>query len=452
MFRSLRLHNYRAWFFGALISFIGQWMQSTAQSWVVLTELTDGDAAAMGVTMALQFAPPLVLVGVTGWVADRFDRRAIVAITQSALLVSATAIGILLLTGVMTLSLMYVFALVLGLVQAFDTPARQAIVTDIVGREHAQNAVALNSASFNMARLIGPAAAGVLIVTIGSGWVFLINAATYIAMLVAIAVMRQAELQPRVRMTRASRLADGFRYVGRRPDLIVLFVVMFLIGAFGMNFPIYASTMALEFGHDADGFGVLTSMFAIGALVGALVIARRGQARLRIVAAGCLLFGAASLVSAFMPAYWAYAAVIVVIGLGLVMALSTANAYVQTTTEPTVRGRVLALYLAVLMGGTPVGAPIVGWVAEHWGPRAAIGVAAAAGIVGFAIALTWYLASGRVSRAEGRRFAVEVAPTRPVEVVTAGAEPEEFSDEVAGSSPIREEFEEDARRASPDAR
>ena len=445
MFRSLRLHNYRAWFFGALISFIGQWMQSTAQSWVVLTELTDGDAAAMGVTMALQFAPPLVLVGVTGWVADRFDRRAIVAITQSALLVSATAIGILLLTGVMTLSLMYVFALVLGLVQAFDTPARQAIVTDIVGREHAQNAVALNSASFNMARLIGPAAAGVLIVTIGSGWVFLINAATYIAMLVAIAVMRQAELQPRVRMTRASRLADGFRYVGRRPDLIVLFVVMFLIGAFGMNFPIYASTMALEFGHDADGFGVLTSMFAIGALV----IARRGQARLRIVAAGCLLFGAASLVSAFMPAYWAYAAVIVVIGLGLVMALSTANAYVQTTTEPTVRGRVLALYLAVLMGGTPVGAPIVGWVAAVAGPRVAILVGASAGIVAFGIGLAWFLASGRVRRSADARLGVEVTATRPLDLVVV---PEEFSDAVVQATPIREQPEDELPEEPADER
>ena len=176
MFRSLSIFNYRVWFIGALVSNVGAWMQSTAQNWVVLTQLTDNDAAAMGVTMALQFAPPLLLVSVTGWVADRFDRRKLIMCTQSALLLLAVTLGVLLLSGAMTLPLMFGFALALGVVTAFDNPARQAFVSDLVSQENASNAVALNAASFNMARLIGPAAAGVMIVIVGTGWVFLVNA------------------------------------------------------------------------------------------------------------------------------------------------------------------------------------------------------------------------------------------------------------------------------------
>src|SRR5690349_16365318 len=247
MFRSLSLYNFRVWFIGALISNIGGWMQSTAQDWVVLTELTDHDATAMGVTMALQFGPPLVLVGVTGWIADRFDRRKLLMLTQSALMLLAIAVGVLLLTGVMTLPLMWCFALGFGITNAFDAPARQAFVSDVVARENASNAVALNAASFNMARLIGPALGGFLIVLVGTGWVFIANAVTFLAMLVALRLIRRGELIPRVRATGSARLADGFRYVARRPDLLVTFVMVFLLGAFGMNFPIFASTMAIEF-------------------------------------------------------------------------------------------------------------------------------------------------------------------------------------------------------------
>lgn len=244
MFRSLGLFNFRVWFIGALVSNIGGWMQSTAQDWVVLTELTDNDATAMGVTMALQFGPPLVLVSFTGWVADRFDRRRILFVTQGSLMVLAVVVGWLLLAGVMTLPLMFGFALLFGVANAFDSPARQAFVSDVVSRENASNAVALNSASFNMARLIGPAVGGGLIVAVGTGWVFVINAVTFLAMLVALALMHRNELLPRVRATGAQRIADGFRYVWSRPDLRVTFVIVFLVGAFGMNFPIFASTMA----------------------------------------------------------------------------------------------------------------------------------------------------------------------------------------------------------------
>ncbi|MFJ6653410.1 MFS transporter [Microbacterium sp. NPDC091313] len=433
MFRSFRVFNYRVWFFGALVSNVGQWMQATALSWVVLTQLTDNDAAAMGVTMALQFAPPLLLVSVTGWVADRFDRRRLLLVTQSSLMTLGLTIGVLVLTGVMTLPLMFVFAFALGVVAAFDNPARQAFVSDVVSRDIASNAVALNSASFNGARMLGPAIAGVVIVLVGTGWVFLINAATFLAMIVALVLIRAHELLPRAKAPGASRLADGFRYVARRPDLIVTFAMVFLVGAFGMNFPIFASTMALEFGQQADGYGLLSSIVAIGSLAGALLAARRDRARIRVVIGGTLLFAVVSVVSAFMPTYWTYAVTLVFTGFAVVTMLTTANGYVQTTTDPALRGRVLALYMAILMGGTPVGAPIVGWVAAEFGPRVAILVGGAGALVAFAIGATWLIVSGRLHRHAERRFQLTIDETRPLAVVP----PEEFSDEVAGTTPVR---------------
>ncbi|WP_374760867.1 MFS transporter [Microbacterium jiangjiandongii] len=433
MFRSFSVFNYRVWFIGALVSNIGAWMQATALSWVVLTQLTDNDAGAMGVTMALQFAPPLLLVGVTGWVADRFDRRKLLMITQSLLLVVGVVIGSLLLAGVMTLPLMYGFALLLGFIAAFDNPSRQAFVSDLVSRENASNAVALNAASFNGARMIGPAVAGVVIVAVGTGWVFFVNAVTFIAMIVALMLIRTDELIPRIKHSGAARLADGFRYVGKRPDLMVAFAMVFLLGAFGMNFPIFASTMALEFGQEADGYGLLSSILAVGSLIGALMAARRDRARIRLVILGTLMFAVAATVSAFMPNYWLYALTLMLTGFAVVTTLTTANGYVQTTTDPALRGRVLALYMAILMGGTPLGAPIVGWVADEFGPRSAILLGAAAAFVAFAIGATWMLVSGRVQRSESRRFGVTLGETRPVAIVP----PEAFSDEIAGTTPIR---------------
>ena len=432
MFRSLSSYNYRVWFIGALVSNAGQWMQSTAQNWVVLTVLTDNDAGAVGITMALQFAPPLLLVAVTGWVADRFDRRKLLLLTQSTLALLGVAIGVLLLTGVMTLPLMYVFAGALGVVAAFDNPARQAFVSDLVAHENMSNAVALNSASFNMARLVGPALAGIMIVAVGTGWVFLINAATFIAMITALLMIRARELTPRAVATEKNRLSEGFRYVAGRSDLLMVFGMVFIIGAFGMNFPILASTMALEFGQGADGFGLLNSALAIGSLAGALLSARRTEARIRVIIWSTGLFAVTALVSAFMPNYWLYAATLMFTGLATVTMFTTANGVVQTTTAPALRGRVLALYLAVVMGGTPVGAPIVGWVAAQWGPRVAILVGAVAAAIAFCGGMLWLSSTGRLTRVEGRRFVLAVEGTRPLPIIT----PEEFSDGLAASTPV----------------
>ncbi|PRB12588.1 MFS transporter [Microbacterium sp. MYb62] len=435
MFRSFANINYRIWFAGALISNVGGWMQATAQDWVVLTELTDNDATAMGVTMALQFGPPLVLVSLTGWVADRFDRRHILFATQSALLGLAIAVGVLLLNDVMTLPMMFAFALGFGVVNAFDAPARQAFVSDMVSTGDTSNAVALNSASFNLARMVGPAVGGLLIVAIGSGWVFIVNAATFLAMLLALMLMRRSLLAPRLKSRNRGGLAAGFRYVWGRSDLRVVFVTVFLLGAFGMNFPIFASTMALEFGAGADGYGVLSSVLAIGSLIGALLAARRDRARVRVVILAAGGFGIAAFVSSAMPTYASYAVTLTFTGFMIVTLLTTANGYVQITTDPALRGRVLALYMAVIMGSTPIGAPIAGWVADTFGPRAAIMLGGTAGFVACAIGVIWVATSGRLRRDENRRFLLTLDETRPLSVIEV--DPIEFSDEAAVTTPIR---------------
>ncbi|MEX0161183.1 MULTISPECIES: MFS transporter [unclassified Microbacterium] len=449
MFRSFSNINYRIWFAGALVSNIGGWMQATAQDWVVLTELTDNDAAAMGFTMALQFGPPLVLVSLTGWVADRFERRRILLATQSALLLLAIAVGVLLLNGVMTLPMMFCFAAAFGVVNAFDAPARQAFVSDMVSAGDTSNAVALNSASFNLARMIGPAVGGLLIVAIGSGWVFIANAVTFLAMLVALMLLRTGQLAPRLKNRRTGGLAEGFRYVWGRSDLRVVFVTVFLIGAFGMNFPIFASTMAIEFGAGADGYGVLSSVLAIGSLAGALLAARRDRARVRVVVFAAGGFGVAAFISASMPTYLSYAITLTFTGFMIVTLLTTANGYVQMTTTPALRGRVLALYMAVIMGSTPVGAPIAGWVADTFGPRVAIMLGGTAGFVACAIGAIWIFTSGRLHRSEDSRFLMTLDETRPLNVVDRAdivekADPVEFSDEAAVTTPIRTSKKDDS--------
>jgi len=391
MFRSLRLPNYRTWVIGALVSNVGQWMESTALSWVVLTVLTADNAAAMGVSMALQFGPPLFLFSITGWVADRVPRRRILFVTQSSLAIVSTLVGILVLTDVMTLPLMYVFNLVVGCCNAFDNPARQAFVTDVVPREFASNAVALNSASFNTARLLGPGVAGIAIIAIGPGWVFIANATSFIAMIIALSLIKRELLIPRERPKTQPRFADGFRYLRTRPDLITLYVMVFLMGTFAMNFQIFASTMALHFGGDADAYGLLSSIMAVGSLGGALLSAQRKQATMRWIIVASLFVGLSLLGGALSPTYWWYAVLCVITGFATVTMLTTANAYVQTTTRADVRGRILAIYFALMMGGTFIGAPVVGWVAENWGPQVALAVGGTAAVLAFGVGLVTLL-------------------------------------------------------------
>lgn len=372
MFRSLALFNYRVWFIGALVSNIGHWLQVTALSWIVLTQLKGGGAVAMGVTMALQFVPPLLLVGIAGTVVDHVDRRRLLFVTQWIRGIIALTLGVMMLTDLITLPAVFAFALAQGITAAFDNTARQTFVSDLVPPGHTSNAVALNAASFNVARFIGPAVAGVLIVAIGGGWMFILNALTFAATLAALALLRPAEFTPRPNSTRPRRLLEGFTYVRTRPDIVMLIVLTSVVGTFGMNFPIVASTMTVAFGRDADSFGLLISIFAIGSVMGALLSARRPQPRMRFAIGATLVFAIASAASAYAPTLWSYAGISAIVGMATVTILTTANGYIQTTSDPMLRGRVMAIYQAVNMSGTAAGALVYGTLAEHFGPRAAL--------------------------------------------------------------------------------
>ncbi|MEO6076631.1 MAG: MFS transporter [Dokdonella sp.] len=276
MFPSLRSYNYRLWAAGALASNVGTWMQRIGQDWLVLTVLTHHTATAVGTVMALQFGPPLLLLPLTGFAADHFDRRKLLLFTQAASGLLALGLGLLVILDAVQLWHVYGFALALGCVTAFDAPARQAFVSDLVSDDDLANAVALNSASFNGARMIGPAVAGVLIAAVGEGWLFLINAGSYAAVLVSLSFLRKHELLTEARIARTRRsLLAGFHYVWQRPDLVAVLVMLFLLGTFGFNFAIFISTMSVTIFHgDASQYGLLTSAMAAGTLSGALLSAR----------------------------------------------------------------------------------------------------------------------------------------------------------------------------------
>ncbi|WP_201276628.1 MFS transporter [Marisediminicola senii] len=391
MFRSLAGYNYRLWAAGAFVSNVGTWMQRTAQDWLVLTELTDNDAFAVGLVMALQFGPLLILLPVTGLVADRFDQRTILMVTQATMGVLGLALGILTVTGVVELWHVYIFAALLGCAAAFDAPARQAFVSELVGGTNLSNAVALNSASFSAARMVGPAVAGMLTAVAGAGAVFLINAATFAAVLIALKMLRVRDLrrEPRAARQRGD-LAGGFRYIRRRPDIMVVLVMIFLVGTFGLNFGIYIATMArVEFGAGAAEFGVLSSIMAIGSVTGALLSAKRESPRMRFLIASSIIFALGCLLAAVLPSLWMFAAALVLIGVAAQTFMTTANGLVQLSTDAAVRGRVMAIYMAIFMGGTPIGAPVVGWIANEFGPRWSLVAGGAAGLIACAVGIGW---------------------------------------------------------------
>lgn len=398
MFRSLSIFNYRLWFAGALVSNIGGWMQRTAQDWLVLTELTDNDAVAVGITMSLQLGPQLLLVPWAGLIADRFDRRKLLIASQFAMAALGVGLGLMVVFGIAELWHVYAFALALGIVSAIDAPARQAFVSELVSEKNLPNAVALNSASFNAARLVGPAAAGILTVAVGAGWVFLINAVTFAATLFSLFMLRQSELRHAKKAPRGpGQLVEGFRYVARRPDILAIMAMVFIIGTFGLNFPIFAATMAsVEFNHGAGEFGFLSSILAIGSVVGALLAARRERPRIRTIILSAAAFGISCAVATVMPTFETFAVSLILVGFTAITLMTTANGAVQTTTSPIMRGRVMALYMAIFLGGTPVGAPIIGWVANEFGPRWALGVGAMSGVVAAIVGGVWLMVAHRV--------------------------------------------------------
>ena len=395
-FRSLNGFNYRVWAGGAFVSNVGTWMHRTALDWCVLTQLTHNNPTAVGAIMALQFGPQLILLPLTGLAADYLDRRKLLIATQAAMGALALGLAILTICGLVQLWHAFLFALLLGCVAAFDSPARHTFVLELVGQADLSNAVALNSASFNTARMVGPAVAGVLVALTGSGWVFLISAVSFAALLCSLGLLRVGGLHLQDRALRATgNLADGFRYVWKRPDLKAVLVMLFLIGTFGLNFPIFIATMSIGVFHAGAGqYGLLTSIMAIGSVAGALLAAKRAKPDVVLLLAAAATFGFGCVLAAIMPTYWLFGLALTVIGVSAQSFTIATNSFVQLSTEPVMRGRVIAILLAMFLGGTPIGAPIVGWVAGSFGPRWALGFGATSGFAATIVGI-YYLSQYR---------------------------------------------------------
>ncbi len=391
-FRSLGRHNYRVWAAGSFVSNIGTWMQRIAQDWLVLTQLTHNSGTAVGVVMALQFGPPIVLMPLVGAVADRVDRRKMLLATQSAMAATALGLGLLVITGVVTLWQVYVFAGLMGCISAFDAPVRQTFVAELVGDDDLPNAIALNSTLFNSAQLIGPAIAGVLIALLGTGWLFIINGLSFVAVLTSLLKMRVGELRNLPKTGKAGvAMVDGLRYVKRKPDLVIALIMLFLVGTYGLNFPIFIATMSVTTFHGGPHlYGALSSAMAVGSVLGALLAAGREQPRLTILAASAFGFGVMGTLAAVMPNVWLFGLVLVALGTMAQTFTTSTNSLVQLRTEPAMRGRVMAIYMAIFLGCTPLGAPLVGWVADSFGPRWALGVGAASGFVAAIVAFAFH--------------------------------------------------------------
>ena len=397
-FRALRTFNYRVWMSGAIVSHVGTWMQRVAQDWLVLTVLTDNSAIALGITTALQFAPMLLLAPIAGVLADRVPKRRLLMATQVAMGAIGLLLGVLVLTGAVRLWMVYLLALALGIAAAVDAPARQAFVSEMVPREDLSNAVGLNSASFHAARVIGPAAAGLLIAWVGTGPVFLINAASFMAVLFSLSRMRVSELAPPPKAVRGKgQLRDGLRYVRGRSDIVLMMAIVGVVGTFAFNFQMTTALMATStFNKGASEFGLLGSVMAVGSLSGALFAARRERPRVRLVVGATFAFGLFTSLAAVMPTYATFALMLVPVGVSALTLITTAMAIVQLSVDPQMRGRVMAIYMAIFMGGTPIGAPIIGWVGAEYGARWTIGVGGIAALLTAVAALTWLARAQRL--------------------------------------------------------
>lgn len=370
MFSSLALFNYRLFAVGGLISNIGGWMAVVAQDWLVLTVLTDGAASYLGVVTGLQFLPVAILAPFAGTLADRLDKRKVLLATQTMAALTSAVLFFLVVAGLIQLWQVYLIATMTGATMAFDHPARQAFISEMVPPAMLPNAIGLGSASFNAARLIGPGTAGLVIGAFDIALAIAINAVSYLAVIGALLLMRTSELtrSPAASSTRAVR--DGIAYVRKRPDIMLVLFIVFVLGTFGMNFQLTNALMATQvFGRGAEAFGLLGSILASGSLAAALMAARRTKPRLRVLLGSLGGFAVFTTAVALAPNYEIYAVLLVPVGLCALTALTTANSTVQLAVEPEYRGRVMALYTAIFLGGTPLGAPLIGWIGEIWGPR-----------------------------------------------------------------------------------
>jgi MFS family permease len=395
-FRSLHNPNYRRYAAGSVVSNTGTWMQRIAQDWLVL-QLT-GSGAALGITTGLQFLPFLLLSPLAGLVADRIPKRRLLQLTNIGMAVPALVLGLLAVTGVAQTWHVYVLALLLGVASAFDAPARQSFVSELVDADDLTNAVGLNSASFNAARIVGPAVAGVLIAALGggvvaTGWVILINAVSYVAPVLSLRSLDGRLLHtPELVRREPGQIRAGVAYVRNRPDLMLVLAIVFFAGTFGLNFQITSALMATEvFGKGASEYGLLGTFMAVGSLTGALLAARRVRVRHRLIVGAALTFAAVEIAAGFMPTYVAFAVLTPLLGLSALTMITAANTFMQLHTDPSMRGRVMALYMMIFIGGTPLGAPLVGWIGEVAGARWTLWLGGLATAIGVVAASALYL-------------------------------------------------------------
>ena len=366
-------------------------MQRVAQDWLVL-ELTHNSGAALGITTGLQFLPLLLFSLWGGAIADRYSRRMLLMVTQALMGGLALLLGVLALTGNVQIWQVYILAFALGLITVVDNPTRQTFVTEMVGRSGMANAIALNSAVFNLARIAGPAVAGLVIAALGTPAAFLVNAASYGAVLVSLKLMRPADLNPAERVHRAKgQLREAMSYVRARPDLLMLLVLIFFVATFGMNFQVTTALMSRQVFHTGAGaFGIASAVFAVGALGGALLAARRSRPSMSLLMLTAFSFGVLEVLTGLMPDFLSFLVLLLPTGLVILTFTTAANSATQLATSPEMRGRVMGLYLLVFLGGAPLGSPLAGWVAEEFGPRMSMisgGVISAAAAAAVALLL-----------------------------------------------------------------
>ncbi len=390
-FSSLSVPNYRKYFTGQAISLIGTWMQTTAQSWLVLT--VTHSATDLGLVVALQTLPVLLLGPYAGVIADRVDKRRLMVVLQSAMGVQALALGVLTLAGTATFADISVLAVVLGLNNCFENPARQAFVLEMVGAGDLRNAVSLNSTLVNAARAVGPAIAGVFIATVGTGWCFVANAVSFVAVVVSLVTMDVRSLEPTPPAQRQKgQLREGLRYVARTPELGIPLLMMGLVGMLAYEFQVTLPVAAQRVFHGgSESYGLMTAAMGIGAAVGGLVSAARGRTGIRSLVVTAVIFGVVIMATALSPdAAVAYVA-LVFVGFASVSFLAMGNSTLQLEAEPQMRGRVMALWSVAFLGSTPVGGPLIGWVSARAGARVGLAVGAASCLVaaGLGIVALW---------------------------------------------------------------
>ncbi|MEY4990613.1 MAG: hypothetical protein RIS08_839 [Actinomycetota bacterium] len=368
-FRAFRHRNYRVLFPANVLSNIGTWAQRIAQDWLVL-ELTNS-AQLLGIITALQFLPSLLLSLYGGVLADRFDKRTLLIITNIGAGLGSLTLGLLVITEQVEVWHVAVLAFTVGVFSALDAPVRTSFNSELVGQKDIPSAISLNSANFNAGRLIGPAASGFLIVLFGTGLSFVINSLTYVAVVVSLILIRKNELFISVKPERGAKLKEAVNYVLGHTEIRLVMIAVFFATTFGLNFQIFMAVMATqEFGKGPAEFGILGSILAVGSFTGVLVSARLEHMRVpKWVMRFGMAFGFLLMITAWMPTYGTFAAILPLVGGMALMMLIGANSFVQTNCEPTLRGRVMGIYLLIFMGGTPIGSPAIGWFAENFGVR-----------------------------------------------------------------------------------